>query len=466
VLGLGYVWAGESQRSIASTTAQLLRIVGTKNGAPTGAGEHLVTNQKMHPGRNVAVRVAVILGILVLTLTSVLRADDVVTHWHKVMLATTAAGGTDPITSTRTAAIVQAAVFDSINGIQRKYTPIHFVVRAPEDASIAAAVIESAYAILVALYPDQQAGLRAERRAALAQLHAPAGAIKKGREFGALVADDILNWRSTDGFAPSLPPFLGGTNIGQWRPTPPDFRPGALPQVATMEPWSLQSPSQFRPAGPPSLTSDRYATVFNEVKTMGSGVESPRTDDQTLLAFFWAGNTPGYWNRIADTMVARHPHLSLLRKARIFALLNLSMSDAAIACWDAKYHYQFWRPITAITNADLDGNPATDVDVDWTPLLGGTPAHPEYPSGHSTVSASAAAVLAHFFGDNTSFRIDSERVPGLWRSFPSFSRAVLEVNDARVFAGIHFRTSCLDGNALGTNVARFVLRHSMRSLED
>jgi len=422
-----------------------------------------MTSRKIFKGFDgSSARLAMLLPVLVLAMTGVLSAEDVVTHWNKIMLATIAAGGTDPITSTRAAAMVQAAVFDSINGIQRRYTPIHLEVRAHGDASPSAAVIESAFATLVALYPDQKEDLRSERRASLVQLHDPAGAIKKGREFGAMVAADILNWRSTDGFASALPPFLGGTNVGQWRPKPPDFRPGALPQVATMEPWSIQSPSQFRPAGPPSLISDRYATVFNEVKTMGSADSSLRTDDQTLLAIFWAGNTPGFWNRIADTMVARHPHLSLLRKARIFALLNLSMSDAAIACWDAKYHYQFWRPITAITNADLDDNPATDLDVDWTPLLGGTPAHPEYPSGHSTVSASAAAVLAHFFGDNTSFRIDSERVPGVWRSFSSFSQAVLEVNDARVFAGIHFRSSCLDGNALGTNVARFVLRHAMR----
>jgi membrane-associated phospholipid phosphatase len=420
----------------------------------------------MRTHRSLAIRVSMILVVFMLTTSSVLRADDVVTHWNKVMLATIAAAGTDPVTSTRATAIVQASVFDSINGIQRKYTPIHADFRQPNGASASAAVIESAYAALVALYPAQQPDLRAARNASLAKLHASADAIKKGREFGALVANDILNWRSTDGFAPSLPPFLGGTNIGQWRPTPPDFRPGALPQFATMVPWSIQSPSQFRPTGPPPLTSDRYAAVFNEVKTMGIADNSQRTDDQTLLALFWAGNTPAYWNRIADTMVARRPHLSLLRKARIFALLNLSMSDAAIACWDAKYHYQFWRPITAITMADLDGNPATDLDVDWTPLLGVTPAHPEYPSGHSTVSASAASVLAHLFGDHTSFRIDSEKVPGVWRSFPSFSRAILEVNDARVFAGIHFRTSCLDGNALGAEVARFVLKHSMRSREE
>jgi membrane-associated phospholipid phosphatase len=416
---------------------------------------------KIHNHRSLVIRVSMILAAFVLT-TIGLRADDVVTHWNKVMLATIAAGGSDPITSTRTAAIVQASVFDSINGIERKYTPIHAEFRQPNGASTSAAVIESAYVALVALYPDQEPDLSAARDASLAKLHATAGAIRKGRAFGALVAIDILNWRSTDGFDDDPPPFLGGTNIGQWRPTPPDFRPGALPQVATMVPWSIQSPSQFRPAGPPSLTSDRYAAVFNEVKTMGIADNSQRTDDQTQVALFWAANTPGFWNRITETVVARHPHLSLLRKARIFALLNLSMSDAAIACWDAKYHYQFWRPISAITMADLDGNPGTDIDVDWTPLLGVTPAHPEYPSGHSTVSASAASVLAHFFGDNTAFRVDSERIPGVWRAFPSFSRAVLEVNDARVFAGIHFRSSCLDGNALGNNVARFVLRHSMR----
>jgi len=197
---------------------------------------------------------------------------------------------------------------------------------------------------------------------------------------------------------------------------------------------------------------------------MGSSDNSPRTLDQTLLAIFWAGNTPAFWNRIASSVIANHPRLTLIRKARVFGLLNIAMADAGIACWDAKYYYVFWRPITAITNADVDGNPDTDVDFSWTPLLGITPAHPEYVSGHSTVSGSAAWVLAHLFGDNTAFLIDSERVPGVWRAFPSFSAAVLEIHNARVFAGIHFRTSCLDGSALGAKVAGFVMRHSIRPI--
>jgi PAP2 superfamily len=453
------------QRIAGTATATGCRSLGEKDGTPIGAGENSMTTPRIRRmiDRSVAVCISMIVPALVLMTATVLRADDVVTHWNKVMLATIAAGGTDPITSTRTAAIVQAAVFDSVNGIERKYTPIHAHIQEPDGASISAAVIESAYATLVALYPDQRRALKAERKASLAKLHASPHAIKRGREFGALVAADILTWRSTDGFDQELPPYLGGTSIGQWRPTPTDFRPGALPQVATMVPWSIRSPNQFRPAGPPSLTSEEYA-AFNEVKTMGIADNSPHTPDQTLLALFWAGNTPAFWNRIALFVIANHPRLTLIREARVFALLNITMADAAIACWDAKYYYVFWRPITAITNADLDGNPDTDVDSSWTPLLGITPSHPEYVSGHSTVSASAAWVLAHLFGDNTPFLIDSEKVPGVWRAFPSFSQAVLEINDARVFAGIPFRTSCLGGNALGSEVARFALRHSIRPI--
>jgi hypothetical protein len=327
-------------------------------------------------GRRVAVRASMILFVFVLMMTGVLRADDVVTHWNKVMLATIAADKTNPLVTSRTAAIVQTAVFDSVNGIQRKYTPLHANIPKPNGASVAAAVIESAYTTLVALYPAQQAALDAERNSSLAKLHASPNAIMLGQQFGALVAADILNWRSTDGFEPPLPPFLGGDDIGQWRPTPPDFTPGASPQFATMVPWSISSPNQFRPAGPPSLTSDEYAADFNEVKTWGNAIGSPRTPDQTLLAIFWAGNTPAFWNRIALSVIDNHPRMTLIRKARVLALLNITMADAAIACWDAKYYYEFWRPITAITLADLDGNPATDVDPSWTPLLGITPSHP------------------------------------------------------------------------------------------
>ena len=241
-------------------------------------------------GQRVVARTPMLLAVLVLVTVGA-RADDIVTHWNKVMLKTVAAGATNPIVSTRVMAIVQASVFDSVNGIQHKYTQIHADIPAPPGASIPAAVIESAYTALVALYPDQKAALDAERASSLAKLHVSPNSILLGQQFGKLVANDILTWRSTDGFATVLPPYLGGTDIGEWRPTPPDFSPGAAQQFATMTPWSIRSPSQFRPAGPPSLSSDEYAAAFNEVKTWGRAADSPRSLDQTLLAVFWAGNT-------------------------------------------------------------------------------------------------------------------------------------------------------------------------------
>lgn len=394
---------------------------------------------------------------------SVVHAD-VVTDWIKVMNDTVLAGNSNPLVTSRVVAMFSASVFDAVNGIHGRYTSIHETAKGPRGASRRAAAIQAAYAVLVANYPAQKSALDAQRLTSLNTIGASDGdeddaSIDLGIQWGQTVADDIMTWRSTDGFTPPPPPYLGGTAIGQWRPTPPDFSPGAGPQFATMTTWVINSPNQFRPGGPPDLTSAEYAAVFNETKTMGRSTGSLRTADQTQLAVFWNGNTALYWNRIAWSLATKR-HSSLLENARMFALMNVAMADAAIACWDGKYHYQFWRPITAITLADKDGNAATDVDLTWTPLLVITPSHPEYPSGHSTVSASAAAVLTSFYGDRTSFSVDSNVLPGVVRSFASFSDAIAEVNNARVFGGIHFRTACLDGNKLGRKVARFVLRNA------
>jgi membrane-associated phospholipid phosphatase len=182
------------------------------------------------------------------------------------------------------------------------------------------------------------------------------------------------------------------------------------------------------------------------------------------LALFWAGNAPVAWNRVASQISAERS-LSLSENAHLFALLNITIADAAIACWDAKYRYVFWRPITAIRSGDVDGNAATDVDATWTPWLdffpAGTPAHPEYPSGHSTVSGAAAAILSDIFGDDTAFSVVSDVRPGS-RNFASFSAAVEEIANARVFGGIHFRVSCIRGNMLGQNVANYVMAHALR----
>ena len=407
-------------------------------------------------------------------------APDTVLEWIGVMNTTVLAGGTNPLVSTRVVALVSASVFDAVNGIDRRFQPLHVKPAAPHNASERAAAIQAAYVILVDLYPAQAATLKTQHDASLAALASTekAQSIAAGVAWGQTVADAIWAWRLTDGIAPAPPPFLGvqsivGTQaaIGAWRPTPqglPNQLPGvsgAGPQFATMTPWVLTRPSQFRLPPPFALNSPEYAADLDELFKMGVYSGSGRTQDQSDLALFWAGNTPLYWNRIAAQLsVARG--LSFTENAHLFALLNVSMADAGIACWDGKYRYVFWRPITAIR----DGFTPADSDPAWIPWLdffpGGTPAHPEYPSGHSTVSGSAAFILAARFGENTAFSLDSETLPGKTRSFASFTDATMEIADARVFGGIHYRTSCVRGNMLGRTVADYVSRHALRPTGD
>jgi membrane-associated phospholipid phosphatase len=408
---------------------------------------------------------------------SIARADDV-TDWNQHMLRAGTVAGTPPIVMSRVAAIVQASVFDAVNGIDQKYTPVHVPPGAGAGASRRAAIVEAAYTALVALFPTQKSTFDARLAVSLTAIasdpHETSSGITSGIAWGQTVANGILSWRATDGFTPPPAPFLGGTAVGEWRPTPPGFLPGAAPQFAYMTPWSISAPSQFRPGGPPALTSARYTADFNETKLMGNISSAVRTSDQTIYAWFWNASTATYiWNHLADVLIERadrdedddygrrsERHSSLLENARVLALIDLAMADAAIACWEAKYHYVSWRPVTAIPLADTDGNPATISDPSWMPLFA-TPAHPEYPSGHSTVSGASAVVLASFFGERKHFSVDNDLMIGVTRSFESFSESLEEVRNARVFAGIHFRSACDDGQTVGTQVANWVLDHSL-----
>ena len=407
-------------------------------------------------------------------------APDTVLEWIGIMNTTVLAGGTNPLVSTRVVALVSASVFDAVNGIDQQFRPLHVRPDAPHNASERAAAVQAAYVILVDLYPAQSATLKTQHDASLAALASTekAHSIAAGVAWGQTVADAIWAWRLTDGIAPAPPPFLGvqsivGTQaaIGAWRPTPqglPNQLPGvsgAGPQFATMTPWVLTRPSQFRLPPPPALNSPEYAADLDELFKMGVYSGSGRTQDQSDLALFWAGNTALYWNRIAAQLSVERG-LSFTENAHLFALLNVTMADAGIACWDGKYRYVFWRPISAIR----DGFTPADSDPAWIPWLdffpGGTPAHPEYPSGHSTVSGSAAFILAAEFGENTAFSIDSETLPGKTRSFASFTDATTEIANARVFGGIHYRTSCVRGNMLGRTVADYVSKHALRATGD
>jgi hypothetical protein len=424
------------------------------------------------------IRSAVLMSIVALLATSPLpvwaAAPDPVLEWIGIMNTTVLKAGTAPNVTGRVVALVSASVFDAVNGIEPRFRPLHVRPDAPHNASQRAAAIQAAYVILMNLYGTQQGATLTSQHdaslAALASTETPKS-IAAGVAWGQTVADAIWAWRVTDGFAPTPAPFFGvqsiaGTSnsVGFWRPTPPANASGATPQLATTTPFVLTRPSQFRVPPPLALNSPDYIADLNEVREMGSLTSTSRSSEQTEVALFWALNTALAWDRIAVQLsVARG--LSLTENARLFEVLNVSMVDAIIACWDSKYRYLSWRPVTAIRAAAAPGDP----DSNWQPLLDsltGTPAHPEYPSAHSSFSGAAAFVLADFFGENTAFSASSEILPGTTRSYANFSEAIAEIADARVFGGIHLRSSCARGNSLGRAVADYVSRHLLRGRGD
>jgi hypothetical protein len=397
-----------------------------------------------------------LVSVLPVAMPSAALADEVL-DWNAIAVrAMQVAPAVPGPLQARFLAIVHAAIFDAVNGIERRFTPIHVDAEAPPDASRRAAAVQAAYTVLVSFFPSQAAALDADLEASLAGIAADATensqSIQRGRDWGEQVALAILAWRENDGLNPPAPTYLGRLEPGIWRPTPrpnPDPSlpelpglPGLAPSLAYTQPFVIPSPSSFRPAGPPPLTSQEYADDVNEVQSVGALVSDTRTADQTESARFWAGAAASIWNRAAVS-VARERNTTLSQNARLFALLNIAAADAIIATWDAKYYFEFWRPITAIRLASTDGNPATIEQSNWVPLIV-TPPYPEYPSGHQSISGAAQAVLTAYFGAATPFEAFSEGLPGVVRSWPDFATAADEASLARIWAGIHFRFAMRD----------------------
>ena len=395
---------------------------------------------------------------------------NVVIEWNQTMLATFAAANVAPPPANRAGAIVQSAVFDAVNGIGRRYTAIHVQPAAPADASPQAAAASAAYTTLVALFPARKPALDAALATSLARMQdddSDTASISQGLDWGKTVADQIVSWRAADGFGAPAAPYTFGTMPGDWQATPGGSGAPKFRQLATTTPFALTSPSQFRPAGPPPLDSARYAASFNEVKELGGQTSIERTPTQTETAKFWQLDTPtAMWDRVADSLATDH-HLNTLKSARLLAFVNIAIADSLIGVFDAKNAFNYWRPVTAIANAGVDGNPDTDADPTWLPLLV-TPYFQEYPSAHSGVSSAAASILASEFGASTEFTTTSAGLPGVTRSFDSFADAVAQVADARVLAGFHFRFSCDDAIVLGDNVGAYVRATLMRqtSIDD
>jgi hypothetical protein len=251
-----------------------------------------------------------------------------------------------------------------------------------------------------------------------------------------------------------------------YQSTPPNFPKPAFTQWSHVRPFALRRANQFRPGPPPALLSARYTKVFDEVKSLGMAGSVTATADQQLIGRFWGGAIQNYWNEIAQTTAQAH-NLSLAGTARLFALLNITLADSVIAFYDAKYTYVFWRPVTAIRAADMDGNPLTTVDTAWLPQAGNTAADPSYPGAHATISAGAQFVLSSFFGRQQRLHlvVTSEVLPGVVRTFDDFTDAEQEASVSRIYAGQHFRSDEDAGAVLGREVADFVLDHFLAPLE-
>jgi len=384
-----------------------------------------------------------------------------VIDWNQVLLSIVNTPGAQPanIQPTRNFAIVHAAIYDAVDAIDRTHEPFRISVRAPRDASETAAADAAAHATLVALYPAQQAALDTDYATELAKV--TAGTAKDaGIRVGEQVAHDLIAIRVDDGSSNTTPPFVAGTAPGDYRSTPPNFPTPVFTTWGQVRPFVLERGDQFRPAPPPALTSDTYATALNEVESLGSAASTTRTAEQTEIGKFWNPPIQNFWNQIAET-VALARHSDLPTTARLFAALNLSFADSAIAFYDAKYTYQLWRPVTAIRLADTDGNPTTLADQNWLPLSGNTAADPSYPGAHSTISAAGADVLASFYGDKQRFTLTSPALPSVSRSFTRFSDAAREAGLSRIYAGQHFRFDHTAGLELGHDVAGFVLRNAL-----
>src|SRR5215471_7758480 len=422
----------------------------------------MLIKSQSKPWKTLTVSASVILVLAMLLPTG--AKADAVSDWsliaNNVVIGIAA---TRPPASMIDFAYVHIAIYDAVNAIDGRYSVFSATPSSsPAGASPEAATAAAAYTMLKALYPAQQAYL--DNVYANYLLSLPAGtATTQGIAIGTQVATAFLAQRAGDGRYADVPyVFSFGPGAYELTPgAPPVPITPLFPWLAKMKPFALDSPSQFRADGPPNLTSAQWAEDFNEVKAFGAQNSSVRTDEQTVIGSFYVENPGAQVNRNIRLIAAAHG-LSIADSARFFAQTWVSVADSLIACWDSKYYYNFWRPVTAIRNADSDGNPATEADLSWSPLSI-TPAHPEYPAAHGCVTSALANSLADFFGDQQlNITLTSTSVPNVPLAVRTFTRpqdTINEIIDARVYDGFHYRTSGVHGTVIGNKVAHWVSKH-------
>jgi PAP2 superfamily len=434
-------------------------------------GEHKNHEEKGSIVKKI-IQSALALAVVASILVTNAKAEDPIAAWNEITERAVKTAGHPPPVASLDFAIVHLAIYDAVESLDRRYDPYHSLVPDATGSSLAAAA-KAGHDALVGLFPGQSQALGTEYSNFLTSNGIDP--LDPGVEVGRQAAAKILNLRANDGrFPPNPPPFLGSTEVPQWRPTPsllpgppPTFAPGLTPWVAKVTPFTMKSTSQFRLEPPPDLTSEEWALDFNEVKAVGSLGSTKRTAEQTEIGYFWADNGPVMWQN-ALRYISRNYVNDIGDSARMYALAEAALADAQIACWDSKYFYNLWRPVTAIRLGDQDGNPATNVQPDWEPLVN-TPNFPEYPSGHANGTGAIAHVLRLFFRrDALDFQMTTANPKALQktRTFTRLSQAENEVIDARVYVGIHYRTSDRRARTQGHQIAKWVFKNYFRPIGD
>ena len=413
-------------------------------------------------------------GLYVLMATllfgSAIARADVVLDWNAIAVNTAIANGQNPFAQARSAAIVQLAVFESVNAITGEYHPYLGTIVAPPGASAEAAAIQAAYRVLSTYFAASTSTLDAERANSLASI--PDGQAKTdGIATGEAGALAMMALRANDGSSPPQFKIPGPPVPGEWQATPScpivnGIAVGIAFQWQNVTPFGIPSAREFLLDPPPALRSHEYAKAYNEVMTVGGIDSTERPQDRANVALFYAASSPALVFNQALQQVAQEQWHSLSENARALAVMNMAMNDSLVASFLNKYHYNFWRPETAIHAGNKDHNRKTDPDPSFVPFVT-TPCFPSYPSNHGSASSGAAQILKRIYGEGGHFiRLSNPTVPDIVLQYTRFKQITDDISDARVYGGIHFRTDQVAGERLGKAIGKAVYKHNLRRMHD
>ncbi|MBV9039023.1 MAG: vanadium-dependent haloperoxidase [Acidobacteriaceae bacterium] len=397
-------------------------------------------------------RISLLSAVALLT-SARASAQNVVTDWNTIASTTIVSNAGQPIAASGVYfAYASIAVYDAVNAVHHhKFQPFYYSGHAPGGASDEAAAVAAAHRVLVNYFPAQQTNLDAQFNNSLSAIVADSRAKAEGVDAGEAAAAALISERAGDGLNANVP-YTPGSGPGVWQPTTPGFLPAATPWLGQMRPFTMRSAGQFLPGGPTSLTSEEWVADYNVTRLFGDVNSTLRTPAQSEIGLFWTAHTGQQYSRTFNSLV-QHYNLDIMDSARLLATLWTGFADGAIGCFNGKYTYSFWRPVTAV-RAGGD-NPELTADANWTPLAT-TPNHPEYPAAHACISGTVTNLVADFFGtrkvhvvvDSTVFN-DGVHT----HTFENTEDWLNEIYWARIFAGFHFNHSLQDGEALGRQVA-------------